>query len=86
MRARAGSSSLWELVDLGEELAERIPQLAPLFLNIGQTSHEDLAQAGAFGLMLRLVQQRRSRLPVFEQTLREVVPVMERLAAQDRER
>jgi len=78
--------SLWELVDLGAELAERIPQLAPLFLNVGQTSHETLARGGAFGLLLRLIQQRRTRLPVFEQTLREVVSVLEGLADSERER
>jgi hypothetical protein len=45
-----------------------------------------LAQGGAFGLLLRLVQQRRTPLPVFEQTLREVVSVLERLGDKDRER
>lgn len=78
--------SLWELVDQGAELADRIPQLAPLFLNVGRTSQEALAQGGAFGLLLRLVQQRRTRLPVFEQTLREVVTVLEGLAENERER
>jgi hypothetical protein len=77
---------LWELVDLGAELAERIPSVQPLFLNVGQTSDKVLAHGGAFGLMLRLVQQRRTRLPVFEQTLREVVSVLEGLADQERDR
>lgn len=78
--------SLWELVDLGDEFADHIPQLAPLFLNVSKTSDQVLAEGGAFGLLLRLVQRRRMRLPVFEQTLREVVSVLEGLADQDRDR
>ena len=78
---------LWELVELGDELAERIPELEPLFLNVGQTSRQVLEQQGGpFGLLLRLVQQRRTRLPVFEQTLREVVRTLETLAEEDRQR
>jgi hypothetical protein len=78
---------LWELVDLGDELDERIPTFQPLFLNVGQTSEQTLAQQGGpFGLLLRLVQQRRTRLPVFEHTLREAVRALEGLADQDRER
>ena len=79
--------AIWELVELGDELAERIPELEPLFLNVGQTSRQVLEQQGGpFGLLLRLVQQRRTRLPVFEQTLREVVRTLETLAAEDRQR
>jgi hypothetical protein len=78
---------IWELVDLGDELKERIPELRPLFLNLGQTSAEAVAQRGGpFGLLLRLVQQRRARLAVFEPMLREVVQTLEGLAAQDRHR
>ena len=73
-------------MDLGEELGEQIPKLTPLFLNVSQTSDEALANGGAFGLLLRLVQQRRKRLPVFEQTLREVVSVLAGLADQERDR
>ncbi len=76
-----------ELVELGDELAERVPELQPLFLNVGQTSAEALAQGGPFGLLLLLLaQQRRVRLPVFEQTLREVVQGLEALGEQDRAR
>jgi hypothetical protein len=77
---------LWELVDLGDELAERIPEFAPLFLNVSQTSQKSLEKGGVFGLLLRLVQQRRMRLSVFEQTLREVVQLLETLAQKDRNR
>jgi hypothetical protein len=78
---------LAELVELGEELTEVIPQFQPLFLNVSRTSREELEQrGGSFGLLLRLVQQRRTRLPVFAQTLREVVRALEGLAEQDRER
>jgi hypothetical protein len=45
-----------------------------------------LAQGGSFGLLLRLAHQRRVRLPVFEQTLREVVQGLEALGEQDRDR
>lgn len=76
-----------ELVELGDELAERVPELQPLFLNVGQTSAEAPAQGGPFGLLLLLLaQQRRVRLPVFEQTLREVVQGLEALGEQDRAR
>jgi hypothetical protein len=77
---------LWELVELGAELKERIPDLAPLFLNVGQTSRKILEHGGSFGLLLRLVQQRRSNLAMFEQSLREVVAVLEGLADHERER
>jgi Putative transposase, YhgA-like len=76
--------SIWELVDLGDELAQRIPELEPLFLNVGQTSEHALEQGGLFGLLLRLVQRRRTRLRVFEQTLRQVVSALEALADADR--
>jgi hypothetical protein len=76
-----------ELVELGDELADVIPDFQPLFLNVGQTSREALEQRGGpFGRLLRLVQQRRTQLPVFAQTLREVVPALEGLADEDRER
>jgi hypothetical protein len=78
--------AIWELVELGDELLERIPKLEPLFLNVGQTSRETLEKGGPFGLLLRLVQQRRARLKVFEQTLREVVRTLEGLAEVDRQR
>jgi predicted transposase YdaD len=78
---------VWELVELGDELGERIPRLQPLFLNVGQTSTQVLSQeGGSFGLLLNLVQQRPTRLAVFEQTLREVVRALERLADEDRAR
>jgi hypothetical protein len=77
---------LAELVELGDELAELIPEFQPLFLNVGQTSREVLERGSPFGLLLRLVQQRPTRLPVFEKSLREVVRALEGLADQDRQR
>jgi hypothetical protein len=78
---------LADLVELGDELKALIPDLQPLFLNLGQISSEVLEQRGGpFGLLLRLLQERGTRLPVFEQTLREVVRALEGLADQDRER
>ena len=75
---------IWELVDLGDELAERIPELVPLFLNVAQTGREVLEQIGAFGPVLWLVQQRRMRHDVFDQTLDEVLPLLKGLAETDR--
>jgi hypothetical protein len=79
-------SPIRDLVELGEELAEKIPAIQPLFLNVGRTTREALAKGGLFGLLLRLVQQRRTRLGVFEETLREVVSALEALADEDRQR
>jgi hypothetical protein len=76
-----------DLVELGDELAQLIPEFQPLFLNVGETSREAFEQKGGpFGLLLRLVQQRRTRLKVFEETLREVVRALEGLAEKDRDR
>jgi hypothetical protein len=76
------------LVAQAEGLEEVQPGFAPLFLNIGQTPGETLEQRGGpFGLLLRLVQQRRLRLSVFEQTLVRVVRALEvQMADQDRDR
>src|SRR5437870_3633306 len=76
----------WEWVELGEELQKLIPEFIPLFLNVDQTSHETLEQGGAFGFLLRLIQLRRTQLPVFEQRLNEVLPILQGLADQDRQR
>jgi hypothetical protein len=78
---------IWELVELGDELAELIPEFKPLFLNVGQISRQALEQKGSpFGRLLGLVQQRRTRLKVFEETLQEVLGTLNTLADQDRQR
>jgi hypothetical protein len=79
--------AIWELVELGDEMKELIPEFQPLFLNVGRTSREILGQrGGVFGMLLRLLQQRRARLKVFEEMLREVVRALEALAETDRQR
>jgi hypothetical protein len=77
-----------ELLEADEDLVGLAPEFQPLFLNVSQVSAELLeARGGAFGLLLRLVQQRRLRRDVFEQTLRQVVRALEvQLAESDRAR
>jgi hypothetical protein len=62
-----------DLVEFDKDLADRTPSFEPLFLNLGRTSTEALAaRGGPFGLLLRLIQQRKTRLKVFEETLAQV--------------
>jgi hypothetical protein len=77
-----------ELLEADEDLAGLTPEFLPLFLNVSQASVAALeTQGGAFGLLLRLVQQRRLRRAVFERTLRQVVRALEeQLAEGDRAR
>jgi hypothetical protein len=79
---------LSELIEQDEDLSGLAPEFAPLFLNVGQIAGAELeARGGAFGLLLRLVQQRRVRRSVFEATLRRVVRALEdQLAEADRDR
>ena len=86
MRTWDSLGSICDLVELSDELANRIPDLQPLFLNVGRTSEKVLQQGGAFGLLLQLLRQRRSQLSVFEETLREVVQALESLGDSDRDR
>jgi hypothetical protein len=78
-----------ELLEEVEELPEGLtPEFLPLFLNVGRERPEALeSEGGAFGLLLRLVQQRRARRAMFEELLRRVVRGLEeQLADTDRER
>jgi ElaB/YqjD/DUF883 family membrane-anchored ribosome-binding protein len=77
-----------DLVEFDEDLAEWAPSFEPLFLNLGQTSTETLAaRGGPFGLLLRLIQQRRMRLEVFQETLTQAVRDLENeLATRERDR
>jgi hypothetical protein len=78
--------NLWELVNLGAEFQQWIPALEPLFLNVRQASDAELANGGVFGLLLRLLQQRRAPLAVFRQTLGAAVSALEGLVELDRGR
>jgi hypothetical protein len=78
-----------EHTDSGQAITfETGNDLGPKHNSLGIAAHgpRNFPQPQQFGLVLRLVQQRRTRLPVFEQTLREVVSVLEGLADQDRDR
>jgi ElaB/YqjD/DUF883 family membrane-anchored ribosome-binding protein len=77
-----------DLVEFDEDLAEWAPSFEPLFLNLSQTSTETLAsRGGPFGLLLRLIQQRRMRLEVFQETLTQAVRDLENeLATRERDR
>jgi hypothetical protein len=76
--------SLRELIAQVEELSEVLPEFLPLFLNISKTPGEELEErGGAFGLLLRLVQQRKLRRSVFEETLSRVVRSLEKQMADD---
>lgn len=86
-RTWEGLGKLVDLVAQGEKFAEVIPSLQPLFLNLGQTPAESLeSRGGAFGWLLRLIQQRKARLSVFRQTLEQAVCALEELADDGRER
>lgn len=79
---------LSEVMEQDEDLSGLAPEFAPLFLNVGQTAGAELEErGGAFGLLLRLVQQRRVRRSLFEALLRRVVRALEdQLAEDDRNR
>jgi hypothetical protein len=69
---------LSDLVAGGGRFAKLAPSLGPLFVNLQKTSATHLASAGgSFGEVLRLVQQRNARGPVFRTLLGNVVRALE---------
>ncbi len=86
-RTWEGLGRLVDLVAQGELVEEVTPALKPLFLNVGSTPAADLeGRGGAFGWLLRLVQQRRVRKGVFARLLEQVVQALNGLADLERER
>jgi hypothetical protein len=86
-RTWSGMSPLREEVELGVELTDRIPEIRPLFLDAGHASRQILEeQGGPFGLLLRLLKEKRAPLKVFEATLSEVVSSIQSLVEEDRQR
>lgn len=77
-----------ELLADDEDLRGWAPEFAPLFLNVSQIGGETLeTNGGAFGRVLRLIQQRWIRRAAFEDALRQVVRALEsQLATTDRDR
>jgi hypothetical protein len=79
--------SIKDLVELGDELADLIPALVPMFLNVGKTDPDQLeSKGGAFGHVLRLVQQKNRRARVFGETLTKVVQALRGLAESEVDR
>ncbi len=75
---------LGRLVDLmpeGEDFAEVTPELRPLFVNLPELPAARLRSGGAFGSVLRLIQQRRASETAFAKLLGEVVGDLEGLPA-----
>jgi hypothetical protein len=86
-RTWKGLGQMVDLVAQGELVSEVTPSLRPLFLNLGQVSATGLArQGGAFGWLLRLIQQRKARTSVFQQSLEQAVAALEGMATQERQR
>jgi hypothetical protein len=68
------------------ELGKHIPSFEPVFVNLPELPREKLSTAGAFGQVLRVVQQWDERRKVFEQVLGEALGRLEPLAKQERPR
>ena len=67
-----------DLVALGERLGELIPDLKPVFLNLGAMSPVKLeAEGGFFGWVLKLVQQRKARPEEFQSLLGRAIQELE---------
>lgn len=80
---------LGQLIDLmidAADLRDYVPEFKPIFVNLPELSVEKLNGAGAFGQMLRVVQQRKERRKAFEQVLADVVGRLEPLAKAERAR
>jgi hypothetical protein len=78
---------LAELIEGGEDFADVLPQLRPLFLNLSATPAADLeASDGFFGWVLELVVRRKAPADEFRATLGRVVAHLEAMAEGERER
>ena len=76
---------LSDLVAGGPDFTPLAPVLEPLFLPLRDTPDSQLVSAGgSFGQVLRLVQQRRARSPVFRSLLGQVVQALEAMPDAER--
>jgi hypothetical protein len=80
---------LGQLIDLmvdAADLRRHLPEFEPIFVNLPECPQENLAGAGAFGQVLRVVQTRRENRRRFGQVLGEAVGQLSSLASTARER
>ncbi len=80
--------TLADLIERGDEFREVTPIVErPMYLNLPEIPPEQLEAKGSyFGWVLRLVQQRHTRIAEFRQLLRSVVAHLEGMEAEDRAR
>jgi hypothetical protein len=80
-------AQLTELVEGGEEFADVLPPLRPLFLSLPAIPPAELeASGGAVGWVLELLQQRRAGAAEFEALLARAVEHLEQMPAAERDR
>jgi hypothetical protein len=77
---------LVELVKQGEEFADVLPDLQPLYVDLPDVAPEALEAAGALGWVLELIQQRRARAEEFRTLVVRVVRRLEEMPAPERQR
>ncbi len=83
-REWAKPTPLHELVEQGDTFSEHIPRLTPVFFNLSATDEVTLRQeAGLLGLVLHLLQRRRSGEAEFRALLEQVVGELEKHAAKE---
>jgi hypothetical protein len=76
---------LSDLIEQGEQHAELVPSLKPLYINLPELSPETLRKDGGYlGPVLHLIQQRRARPQEFARLLAKVVESLERMPAEER--
>lgn len=76
---------LTDLIEQGDQFAELVPSLKPLYINLPSISAEILAQEGGYlGQVLRLLQRRRARPDEFARLLADVVAVLEAMPPEER--
>ncbi len=86
-RAWENVEMLADLIEAGALFQDKIPTFKPHFLNLRDTSRENLAnEGGFFGQVLLLIRERHAEPAVFRQTLEEVVTRLEQMPAADRNR
>ena len=83
----AGLSRLAELVEGGDEFADVLPQLQPLFLNLPAIPAEELETSGGeLGWVLELVQRRNAPADEFRDLVGRAVGHLEGMPAAERDR
>jgi predicted transposase YdaD len=79
--------TMHDLVALGDVFKDVVPSFEPLFLNVGALAQEVIeSRGGGLGPVLRLLQQRKSRLAEFQALLARTIERLEGLAEADQAR